>query len=337
MTRRLVLLSAALLAVLSSVNVAASEPVTLKFSHFLGPQSFFQLDVVEPWAKELEAQTNGAVKVEIHDGTSPLGKVTEQAGNVKDGKVDIALGLRGAEGDRFPGSSLIELPFVMPNASLGSQALWRLYKDGTLAHEYADYKVLALFVHNPGLIHTKDKRVLSLADLRGLKLRSPSKTVAAALDHAGAIPVVLQVNDVMPAVKENKIDGVVTNWGNPLQGFNDYMKFHTDTQFYTSAFFIVMNRAKYDGLPANVRAGVDALSGDAWVAKFGPLWDKWDKPVREGANAPGHEVIVPDAAAMALWRSGLQPVTDRYIADLAAHGFPNARGAYGKLTATLGR
>jgi hypothetical protein len=59
--------------------------------------------------------------------------------------------------------------------------------------------------------------------------------------------------------------------------------------------------------------------------------------VREGANAPGHEVIVPDAAAMALWRSGLQPVTDRYIVDLAAHGFPTARAAYDKLTATLGR
>jgi TRAP-type C4-dicarboxylate transport system substrate-binding protein len=336
MARRLALLSAALLAVLISRN-AAADPVTLKFSHFLGPRSFFQLDVVEPWAKELEAQTNGAVKVEIHDGTSPLGKVTEQAGNVKDGKVDIALGLRGAEGDRFPGSSLIELPFVVPSALLGSQALWRLYKDGALADEYAAYKVLALFVHNPGLIHTKEKRVLSLADLRGLKLRSPSKTVAAALDYAGAIPVVLQVNDVMPAVKENKIDGVVTNWGNPLQGFNDYMKFHTDTQFYTSAFFIVMNRAKYDGLPANVRAGVDALSDDAWVAKFGPLWDKWDKPVREGANAPGHEVIVPDAAAMALWRSGLQPVTDRYIADLSTHGFPHARAAFDKLTVTLGR
>jgi len=26
-----------------------------------------------------------------------------------------------------------------------------------------------------------------------------------------------------------------------LQGFNDDMKFHADTQFYTSAFFIVMN------------------------------------------------------------------------------------------------
>jgi TRAP-type C4-dicarboxylate transport system substrate-binding protein len=337
MKRQSLLFGAALLATLCHGNPAAAEPITITFSHFLGPTSFFQVDVVEPWAKELAAKTNGQVKVEIHDGTSPLGKVTEQASNVKNGKVDIALGLRGAEADRFPGSSLIELPFVVPNALQGSQALWGLYKDSALADEYADYKVLALFVHNPGLIHTRDRRVLNISDLKGLRLRSPNKTVAAALDHAGATPVVLQVNDVMPAVKENKIDGIVTNWGNPLQDFNDYMKFHTDTQFYASAFFIVMNRVKYDGLPTDIRAAVDASSGDTWVAQFGPLWDKWDKPVREGANAPGHEVIIPDAATMAQWRAGLKPVTDRYIADLAAHGFPNARVAYDKLAAMLRR
>ena len=66
---------------------------------------------------------------------------------------------------------MIELPFLVPSALRGSQALWGLYKDGTLADEYKEYKVLALFVHNPGLIHTKDKRVVNLADLKGLRLR----------------------------------------------------------------------------------------------------------------------------------------------------------------------
>jgi len=53
-----------------------------------------------------------------------------------------------AEGDRFPASSLLELPFVVPSASRGSQALWGLYKDGTLAAEYGDYQLLALFVQH---------------------------------------------------------------------------------------------------------------------------------------------------------------------------------------------
>jgi TRAP-type C4-dicarboxylate transport system substrate-binding protein len=313
---------------------ASAQEVTLKFSHFLGPKSFFQLDVVEPWAKELETKTSGKVKVETFDGTSPVGGVTDQASNVKAGKIDIALGLRGAEGDKFLGSSVVELPFLVPSAARGSQALWALYKDGTLGEEWKDYKVLALFVHNPGLIHTKEKKILEPADMKGVRFRSPNNTVSAALRHLGAEPVLLQVNDVMPAVKDGKIDGIVTNWGNPLAGFNDFMKFHVETQFYTSAFFIVMNKSKFDSLPADVRAAIDSISGDAWVAKFGAYWDKWDKPVRDGANAPGHEVVVPDAARMARWREALKPVTDQYLDELAKK-FPGARAAYDKLAASL--
>src|SRR5438132_925216 len=119
-------LLAILFALLSGVAPSIADPITLKFSQFLGPTSFFQADVVEPWAKELEQKTNGQVKVEIFDGTSPLGKVTEQLDNVKTGKTDIALGLRGALGDTFPGSSVIELPFMVPSAARGSQALWDL-------------------------------------------------------------------------------------------------------------------------------------------------------------------------------------------------------------------
>jgi TRAP-type C4-dicarboxylate transport system substrate-binding protein len=337
MRLRLFLSGAALLAISLGFGGANAQPVILKFSHFLGPKSFFQVDVVEPWAREIEAKTNGQVKVETFNAESPYGKPTEQASQVKAGTVDIALGLRGAEGDRFPGSSVIELPFLVSDAGRGSKALWDLYADGTLAEEYKDYKVLALFVHNPGLIHTTAKRVVNPSDLKGLRLRSPNRTVSAALEHLGAIPAVLQVNEVMDAVKTGRIEGIVTNWGNPLQGFNDHMKNHTDTQFYTSAFFIVMNKAKYEGLPPEIRAAVDALSGETWVAKFGPLWDKWDKPVREGAAGPGHEIVVPDAKLMEEWRTALQPVTDRYLDELVARGFPNARAAYDKLAATLRR
>jgi TRAP-type C4-dicarboxylate transport system substrate-binding protein len=113
------------------------------------------------------------------------------------------------------------------------------------------------------------------------------------------------------------------------------MKFHTDTQFYTSAFFIVMNRGRYDSLPAEVRGAIDGICCEAWVAKFGALWDKWDGPVREGARAPGHEVIVPDAATMAQWRAGLRPVSERYLDELSGKGFPNARAAYEKMLKLL--
>src|SRR5438445_10352379 len=139
----------------------------------------------------------------------------------------------------------------------------------------------------------------------------------------------------MDADKSGNIDGIVTNWGNPLPGFNDYMKFHTDTQFYTSAFFVVMNRPRYDVLPADIRDALDSISGAAWVAKFGPYWNKWDKPVRAGANSPGHEIVVPDPATMAQWKAELQPVTERYLAQLSAQ-FANTHATYDKLIAFMG-
>ena len=94
MTRMLSLALGGLLAGLALASPARAQGITLKFSQFLGPKSFFQLDVLEPWAKELEARTGGKVRVETYDGTTPLGGVADQAGNVKSGRVDIALGLR---------------------------------------------------------------------------------------------------------------------------------------------------------------------------------------------------------------------------------------------------
>jgi TRAP-type C4-dicarboxylate transport system substrate-binding protein len=305
----------------------------LKLSHFLGPASYFETDFAQPWAAELEARTNGAVKVEICNTGSPFGEVTAQATQVKDGTIDIALGLRGAEGDRFPRSAIIELPFVVDDALDGSRALWGIYQDGALGDEYRDYKVLALFVHNPGLIHTADKRIIAPDDLKEQRLRAPNRTVAAALQALGATPVILQVNDVMPAVKDHRIDGIVTNWGNPLPGFNDYMKHHTEVAFYASAFFVVMNRQKFDALPGDVQVAIDDLSGERLVTRFGRLWNKWDRPVREGASGTGQEIIVPDEALLKQWRDALRPTTERCLDAMVAGGFADARAAYAKLLA----
>ena len=316
---------------LSFAPVRAQAPIVLRLSHFLGPASFFQLGFAEPWAHELEARTGGRVKVELYDGSTPFGGVIAQASQVRAGTIDIALGLRGAEGDKFLRTSIIELPFMVPDALRGSQALWAAHKAGMFGPEFGDYKLLALFVHNPGLIHTAARAVRTPADLQGLRLRAPNQAVAATLTAVGAAPVILQVNDVMDAVRAGRLDGIVTNWGNPLVGFNDLMKHHTDIAFYTSVFFVVMNKERFAGLPPDIQAAIDAQSNEALVRRFGLLWDEWDKPVRDGASAPGHELLVPDAAALQDWRTALQPATDRYLDSLSTAGVPEARAAHARL------
>lgn len=304
-----------------------AAPIHLRFSHFLGPDSYFQTDFIEPWARELEARLPGEVTVEILNGTDPTGEVTKQASHVESGVVDIALGLRGAEGQRMALSSLIELPMLVDDARTGSLALWRLCEAGCLAPDYRGLKPLALFVHNPGVVHTLGRRVAEPADMAGLRLRVPGGPVALAAKRLGAVPSVLQVNDVMPAIHKGALDGVITNWGTPLSGFYDILTHHCDVPFYASAFFIAMNPARYAALPPNVRHVLDQLSGVELVERMIALWNRWDGAGRLRADAPGHDVVEPDARQRSAWRDSLAPVADAYIGELeSAH--PEARAVH---------
>ena len=112
------------------------------------------------------------------------------------------------------------------------------------------------------------------------------------------------------------------------------MKFHTDTQFYTSALH-VMTRDRYDALPPEVR-----MPWIRFAVKRGrqvrPLWTNWTTSVREGAKGPGHEGHRADAATWAVARrlkAGSERVSRRAFRERLSH----ARAAYEKMLTLLGR
>lgn len=335
--RNMFVIGGALAAALFVSPVAAQE-ITLKFSHYVTDRHGLQQDFIEPWAKELAARTNNKVKVEIFPVTSAFGNAARQADQVKAGVIDIAIGLRGIPRGRFEKSSVFELPFVVSNAGAGSRALWEMYKDGTLASDYAGFKVLALFVHHGGLIHTVNKPVKSLEDLKGLRLRTPSDAVSAMLEYLGASPVGLPPAQIYENLQKNVIDGVVTTWD--LVGaikLNELIKHHTDARLYTAVFYVVMNEAKYNSLPADVKQAIDDTTGDVLVAKFGPWWDKWDAAGRADAVARKNDIIVINEPTRAIWRERLKPMIDKYLAGLEAKGVKDARAIYEKASALVAK
>src|SRR3546814_8841014 len=60
-------------------------------------------------------------------------------------------------------------------------------------------------VHAPGSLHLRDREVESLDDLRGLKVRAPTRMTNAALEALGATPIGMPV----PAVPESLARGVI--------------------------------------------------------------------------------------------------------------------------------
>jgi len=329
-------LAAAVLALPLAAPAAAAQ-TTLKVSHYLPPVHGIHTDFVVPWTEQVSQCSGGAVDFEIFPGGTQLGNVAKQQEQVLAGVVDIAVGLNGIPRGRFPRTSIIELPFLTQDAGAASQTLWDLYPV-YLKDEYRGLKVLALFAHNGGLIHTSHKKVETMEDLKGLRIRTPSPAVSEMLKYLGATPQGLPPGEVYESLQKGVIDGTVFPW-DPVASFglNEVLKYHLDAGAYTVPFFFVMNQRKYDALPEKVRACIDEASGEALVAKFGDWWDKWDAVGRKQAVDAGHEITTLSPEERARWRQALEPMIEAYLASVKSAGVDNADEIYEQMQESVAK
>lgn len=185
---RNILAGVALAAVVSVSGAVGVEAKTkLKISHYLPAVHGIHTDFIEPWARQVSECTGGEVEFEIFPAGTQLGNVARQQEQVMAGVVDIAHGLTGIPRGRFPRTSLIDMPFLTDDAGAATYALWSMLPE-ELAEEYKGMKVLALHAHNGGLVHTSTKKVETMEDLKGLRIRTPSPAVSDMLSFLGADP-----------------------------------------------------------------------------------------------------------------------------------------------------
>lgn len=321
--------SAAVAGTFAMPAIVRAQTTVLKISHYLPPTHGIEVDFLRPWTETVKERTGGAVDFEIYPVSSAFGRAERQADQVRAGIVDIAFGLAGIPRGRFPHTSVIELPFVVEQAGAGSRALWQLYKDDRLGGEYDDYKVLLLMTHHGALIHTVDRPVRALDDLRGMRIRSPGPAVNAMLESVGASAIGMPPAQIYESLEKGALDGLATTWD--LVGAiraNEVLKYHTDARLYVAAFYTVMNRNSYERLPEEVRQVIDETTGDALMPKIDPWWDKWDAAGKQDAIDRGHEIIMLDDAMREQWREQLQPMISRYLESLRAEGVQNPEELY---------
>ena len=152
----------------------AQQSVTLKFHTFMAPQSNVWLTMHKPWMEKVEKDSGGRIKFEGYPAMQLGGTPVQLYDQARDGVVDIVWTLPGNTAGRFPRPEVFELPFMMNNAEATSKAFWE-YITTQATDEYKDTHVIALHVHGPGMFHSASKQIKSVADLKGLKVRGPTR------------------------------------------------------------------------------------------------------------------------------------------------------------------
>lgn len=172
MVQRRTLLKSGAVAALAAPALTgfAQSTVTLKFHTFMAPQSNVWLNMHKAWMDKVEKDSGGRIKFEAYPAMQLGGTPVQLYDQAKDGVVDISWTLPGNTAGRFPRIEVFELPFMMTNAEATSRAYWE-YVQTVAPDEFKDVQVLALQVHGPGVIHTVDKPIKSVADMKGVKTR----------------------------------------------------------------------------------------------------------------------------------------------------------------------
>ena len=216
-------------ALLLAIAPAHAQDVTLKVHHFLPAGSAANTMFIQPWCDRIAKDSGGKMKCQIYPSMQLGGTPPQLYDQVKDGVVDVIWTLPGYTAGRFPLVEVFELPFMMNEPEGTSKALWE-YVQQYAPNEFADVKLIATHVHGPGVFHTTNKQIKTLADLKGMKVRAPTRQTNRFLAALGATPVAMPVPQVGEALSKGVIDGAVIPWEVvPSVKVQELTKFHTET------------------------------------------------------------------------------------------------------------
>jgi TRAP-type C4-dicarboxylate transport system substrate-binding protein len=308
---------------------AAAQEVVLKVHHFLPPQATIQAAFFNQWCEKIGKESAGKLKCQIYPAMQLGGTPPQLFDQARDGVADIIWTIPTYQAGRFLKSEVFELPFMAKNAETGSPALWEYIQKNSL-DEFKGTKLIAAHLHDGSLLHFSGKQVKTLDELKGLKVRAPTRIGSKFLAALGAAPVQMPVPQVTEAISKGVIDGTMVPWEIvPTIKLQEVAKYHLDSaaalpRMSNSIFVVAMNQAKYDSLPPDLKKVIDANSGIETSKAIGKAFDATTEPGKKSAAAAGGVFDILSTAEYDRWNKATESVVTEWISDT------NAKGGNGK-------
>ncbi len=310
---------AAALAV-SSLSVG-SQATTLRMHTFIPPVANPSKTFLIPWAKKIEADSGGKLKVQPFWAMQLGGKAPQLLDQVRDGVVDIVWTLPGFTPGRMPRVEPFELPFVHRDAYSSTMAL-QDFQPRHLGPDLEPYHPLLLHVHAGFLFQTK-KPVNSMADLKGMKLRAASRGGVWLLNALGATGIGLPLPQIPQALSKGVIDGVTLPYEiAPAVKTPDLVSHFTRLagdrpRLGTNVFTFLMNLNSYNKLPADLRKVIDDNSGRNIAEMAGRNWEAIEEPgLKVVQSRKKNKFYTLPEAEVEKMKQAAKPVFDRWLAEM---------------------
>jgi C4-dicarboxylate-binding protein DctP len=313
--RGLFKLAAAAALALAPFAAAAQDPIVIKFSHVVTPDTP-KGKGAEKFRELAEKYTGGKVKVEVYPN-SQLYKDKEEVDALQLGAVQMlapSLAKFGPLGARE--FEVFDLPYILPSKAalrkvtegdLGKRLFKKLESKGIVGLGYWD---------NGFKVMSANKPLRTPEDFRGLKMRiQSSKVLEAQMRALGAIPQVMAFSEVYQALQTGVVDGSENTPSNMYtQKHHEVQKFITLSDHGYIGYAVIANKKFWDGLPGDVRGQLEKAMAEATAYANQISQTENDEALAEIKKSGRSELIELTPEQKAAWRKALEPL----YADMAA-------------------
>ena len=301
-----------------------AQDFTFTIHHFLSPKAPAQKILIEPWAKKIEAESGGRITFEIFPSMSMGGKPPDLYKQVRDGVADIVWTVPGYTPGVFPRVEVFELPGVHNGDAKATNLAIQDMMD-EMGEDLKNIKPLLIHVHAGNALHTVSKDVKSFEDLKGLKLRSPSRTGAWMVESWGAEPVGMPVPSLPQALSKKAIDGALIPFevAIPLKiaELTDFsVELDGGERFGTATFMFAMNQNSFSSLPDDLKKIINDNSGAAISSAIGDAWNNIEPIGQKIAIDKGNGVSQLSAAESIKFSAASASVIDRWVREVTGKG-----------------
>jgi TRAP-type C4-dicarboxylate transport system substrate-binding protein len=319
--RRTFLASAAASLALPAVirHARGDAPLALKLHHPFSSVSSVHDKFLAPWARKVEAESSGKVRIDIFPSMQLGGAPAQLFDQARDGVADIVWTAPSLTPGRFPRIEMFELPFVPSRRALVSSKALQDFAAVNLKDEFVEVHPICFSSTDRSVMHTT-RPVRTVEDIKDQKLHVQTRFAGEAMRLLGAHPVPMPGGQLPQAINQHVVDGCVDPWHMvPTFRLNDLLKTHTefsDLSLSSATYVLAMNKAAYDRLPREIKTAIDNNSSQPAAAMAGVMWDLQAAAVADNVAQHGDVIVTLLPEAVEHWRKATEPVTDIWLKEM---------------------
>jgi len=282
------------------------------------PPTNFHTENIMQFVADVEKDTGGKLKITVHSNAS-LFKAPEIKRAVQGGQAQMGEILISGYSNEDPIFGVDSVPFLATSYADAAK-LWKASRKA-IEERFARQGLMILYsVPWPPQGIYSSKPLDSIADMKGLKMRTYNPYTSRIAELAGAQPVTIQVAELAQAFATGAVNANITSGAT---GYDtkawEVVKNYYDTQAWLPKNIVFANKAAFDSLDKASQAALlkDAAAAEARGWKVSEEKNKW---YLEELAKNGMHVALPSPQLKADFRKIGDTMTAEWMKTAGADG-----------------